>query len=121
MRIEKQNTTETIYAELARRLVQKRISLGITQEKAAEQAGIGVRTLRRIEFGCDCNFLTIIRLLQTYNAIDGLENLLPETIISPVEYFAQQQRKKVTFRAVNQAPKTNLKTKRKPWKWGDEQ
>ena len=115
MKIEKHNTVETIFAELVRRIAQKRVNLGLTQCKAAEQAGIGVRTLRRLELGGDCQFSTIIRLLKTYDLIDRLNQLVPEPTVSPIEFFEQQQKTR------KRAPKTISKATNQPWKWEDEQ
>ena len=115
MKITRQNTIESIRAELIRRLIQKRISLGLTQSNAAEWAGVSERTLRRLEVGEDCQFSTIIRLLTTYGLTDCLDQLIPEPTVSPIELFRQQQPKTV-LRVV-----TKRKDKDQTWKWGDEQ
>jgi predicted transcriptional regulator len=115
VKIERQNTVETILSELIRRITQKRINLGLTQREASEQAGIGERTLRRLELGGDCQFSTIIRLLKTYDLIDRLNQLVPESTVSPIEFFEQQQKVK------KRASKTVSKMKNKQWKWRDEQ
>jgi len=115
VKIEKQNTIEVILAELVQRLVQKRVNLGLKQSEASEQAGVGVRTLRRLESGGDCQFSTIIRLLKTYGLIDRLDQLVPELTVSPIEFFEQQRQAK------KRVKKTTKKAKNQPWKWGDEQ
>ena len=115
MKLEKQNTVETISAELVRRIVQKRLDFGWTQSKAAEQAGIAIRTLRRLELGEDCHFSTIIRLLSAYGLTDRLDQLVPEPTVSPIEFVERQKKTK------QRASKALSKGKNQPWKWGDEQ
>jgi len=115
MRLEKQQTIETIGVELVRRMVQKRLSLGLTQNDAAELAGIAPRTLRRLEFGKDCHFSTIIRLLNAYGLIDRLDQLIPEPAVSPIAFVDQQKKKnKNILRFISRGKNTS-------WKWGDEQ
>ena len=48
MKIEEQASPETIVMELGKRLSHQRIELGITQAQAADQAGVGKRTIERI-------------------------------------------------------------------------
>ena len=115
MKLEKQNTPKAIFTELVRRLARRRIDLGLTQVEASEQAGIAVRTLRRLERGGDCQFLTIIRLLKTYNLVGHLDQHVPEPTISPIEFLERQQKTR------KRASKTTPKEKNQPWKWGDEQ
>ena len=112
MKLVKQDAAEAILAEMVRRLVQYRIELNLTQQDVSDQTGISLRTIKRIEMGRDCQFLTMIRLLQAYDLIDRLNVLVPEPSRSPIQFIEQQQnsRKRVS--------KTAKQTK--PWKWGDE-
>ena len=49
MKIDKQLTPEAVLEELGRRLARRRLDLGMTQADAAEQAGLGKRTVERTE------------------------------------------------------------------------
>ena len=113
MKLEKQHTAGAIIVELVRRLAQKRVRLGLTQNEAAERAGVSLRTLRRLELGEDCHFSTIIRVLNAYGLIDRLDQLVPEPMIDPIE-FVDDQKRRVRFRVTSKASN-------RPWKWGDEQ
>ena len=96
-------------------MTQKRLSLGLTQNDAAERAGIAPRTLRRLELGEDCHFSTIIRILNAYGLINQLDQLVPEPTISPIAFVDQQKKtNKNIFRVVSRG-------KTSSWKWGDEQ
>jgi transcriptional regulator with XRE-family HTH domain len=64
VKIESQLTPEAVVQELGRRLARRRLDLGMTQANAAEQAGLGKRTVERIEAGGDTQLSTIIRLLR---------------------------------------------------------
>ena len=116
MKLTKQNTTEAVLAEVIHRLVQRRIDLGLTQQDVADQTGIALRTLKRIEAGGDCQFTTLIRLLQVYDLTDRLDMLVPEVSISPIKFIEQQQKSlKGTRKRVS---KTGKPTKQ--WQWGDD-
>ena len=117
MKLLKTNTVETLLAEIVRRIVHRRIELGLTQQDVVDQTGISLRTIKRIEQGGDCQLSTMIRLFQTYNLIDRLDILIPEpSVITPIQFVDQQQKpRKRVSRAVK-----STKSK-KAWKWEDEQ
>ena len=96
MKLTKQHTTEAVLAEIIHRLVQRRIELGLTQQDVADQTGIAIRTLKQIEAGGNCQFSTMIRLLQAYDLVDRLDILVPEASISPIQFIEQQQTFKAT-------------------------
>lgn len=112
MKLEKYHTDKAILAELTGRIVQRRIELGLTQQDVADQSGISLRTVKRIELGGDTQFSTIIRLLQVYDLIDRLDVLVPEPSVSPIQFVDQQHKPR------KRASKTAKSAK--PWKWGDE-
>ena len=71
-------------AELGRRLATVRSQRGLTQEALAEQAGVGVATLRRIEDGRDARLGSWLRLLQALDLAASADQLLPEHYRSPM-------------------------------------
>ena len=115
MKIEKQTSPETIVAELGKRLSHRRVELGITQAQAADQAGVGKRTIERIEAGYDTQLTTLIRLLRVLDLADHLDQLIPEATPTPMAMLKHQAkpRKRATSKRKTKA--------RKPWKWGDEE
>ena len=115
MKIEQYLTIETIFRELVRRAIQRRIELGLTQAEAAEQSGVSLRTLKNFESCVDCRISTFLRLLQTYDLLEPLDQLIPESSVSPIKMLEQQP--KLRQRASH--PKKRKPTK--PWKWGNEQ
>jgi len=115
MKIGKQAVPEVIIKELGMRIAHRRLELGITQAQAADQSGVGKRTIERIEAGYDTQLTTLIRLLRVLELTDHLDQLIPEATPTPMEMLKHQAkpRKRAT-------PKRKTKSK-KPWKWGDEE
>ncbi|MBT3201574.1 MAG: helix-turn-helix domain-containing protein [Phycisphaerales bacterium] len=114
MRIEKQTTPEAVITELGLRLARRRIELSMTQAQLAAHAGIGKRTIERIESGADTQLSTLIRLLSVLDLSEYLDQLIPEAQVSPMEMLMHQNkpRKRATSKKANK-PKEQ-------WKWGDE-
>ncbi len=115
MKIEKQTTPEAVITELGMRMAQRRVELGMTQAEMAEQAGVGKRTIERIEAGTDTQLSTLIRLLSVLDLTEHLDHLVPEATVSPMkmlEHQAKPRKRAISKRAAK--PK-------EPWKWGDEQ
>lgn len=113
MKLEKHHTDRVVLTELIGRIVQRRISLGLTQQDVVERTGISLRTIKRIELGGDAQFSTIIRLLLAYDLTDRLNILVPEPSVSPIQFVEQQQKRR---KRVSKTAKS-----KKQWKWGDEQ
>ena len=116
MNIDDLTNDAAILAEIGRRVARLRIERGFTQADLADQAGIGKRTLERLEAGESIqltNFLQVLRVLQL---LDGLESLLPEPGPRPMELLKhhgkQRKRASARKRKPNQAGET--------WRWGDE-
>lgn len=115
MNIDKQTAPQSVIEELTGRLARFRIESRITQAQLAEQAGISKRTIERIEKGYDTQFTTLIRLLQALGLADRLNQLVPESSASPMDFLQGETVPPKRVRT-KKAAKTNKK-----WKWGDEQ
>lgn len=89
-------TSQTL-RELGLRLAQLRKHHGLTQQELATAAGVGVATLRRIEDGRDSKLGSWIRLLAVLQQDVALDQLLPESIRSPMaEAKAARKRSRAT-------------------------
>ena len=73
-----------ILREFGTRLARIRKQQGLSQAELAEEAGIGVATLRRIEGGHDGLFESWLKLLKALNMAAAIDALLPETFDSPM-------------------------------------
>jgi transcriptional regulator with XRE-family HTH domain len=114
MKIEAYTAPTAVLAELGRRLARRRLDAGLTQADAAERAGIGKRTLERIEGGHDTQVGTLLRLLAALDLMDGVERLVPEIGLRPMELLKLKgkQRQRASSRQVAEP--------HEEWHWGDE-
>jgi len=114
MKIEGQVTLEAALTELGRRIARRRLDLGLTQAQAATEAGIGKRTVERIEAGADTQISTLLRLLRVLDLMEGVERLVPDTALRPMELLKLKgkERKRASSRR-SAAPRDG-------WRWGDE-
>ena len=79
MNIDNQLSPDEVLRELGRRIERRRLDLGLTQAAVADRAGLGKRTVERIEDGEDFQVSTLIGLLRVLDLMDGLDRLIPET------------------------------------------
>ena len=91
-------TTSEILAELGSRVRKTRLRENLGQAALAETAGLGERTLRKLEQGGDVQLSTLIDLLRALNRLDALEEFLPDPGVSPMELLRQagKQRKRAS-------------------------
>lgn len=107
-------TPGNLCAELGARLAKIRLSRNITQEALAREAGIGLRTLRRLEAGGSCTLDSFLRIAITLGLADHLLSTIPAQDIRPVERIsARRSERKRARPARHQAPE-------KPWTWGED-
>lgn len=123
MKIDKYLSDEAVLIELGKRIAQMRIDSQRTQAEAAEIAGISKRTVERIENGDSVQFISVIRMLRAIGCINGLEQLLPDVQVRPLDIIkrAGKKRQRVTHKKYK-LPQgdDDLMAKEPQWKWGDE-
>jgi transcriptional regulator with XRE-family HTH domain len=76
---------DAVMREAGRRIAQLRIDLNYTQEYLAKQAGVGKRTLERLENGMQVQTTNLIRVLRILGRLDILEELLPSGDMRPMD------------------------------------
>ena len=115
MKIEKQMSDEAVLVELGQRLARRRIDLGLTQAQTAEEAGVGKRTVERVEAGNDTQVATLIRLLRVLDLTDELDCLVPEAGPRPMDLLKLKgkERKRASSRRTGRTEDD--------WQWGDKQ
>ena len=86
--------------------------MGITQADLAREAGVGKRTVERIEAGAGGQLASLVRMLRVLDLLPALDALVPEGAESPIQLLERSRRGRVRKRA---RPR-----KRPGWKWGDE-
>ena len=113
--IDQQLTDDAVLAELGQRLAARRLELQMTQAAVAEQAGIGKRTLERIEAGQTSQLVSLIRVLRVLDALSGLDALLPAAGARPMDLLKRKGKRRQ--RASGQRADESVS---KPWRWDDE-
>lgn len=112
MKISNNNDEKFILSELASRIKQYRISLNITQAELADKCGLSLKTVARIETGCDTSFSNIIKVIKGIGLSDNFDILVPEP---QPDYKAMYEKTKLRRRARHTNPKSA-----NGWVWGDD-
>ncbi len=107
-------TSRALRIELGRRLAELRLARNVTQSALAEDAGIGLRTLRRIEVGQPSSLDSLLRLAIVLGLADGLLNAVPSQEIRPIERVDSGGRERRRARPRKRASPTE------PWSWADD-
>ena len=107
-------TSRQIETEIGSRLAQLRLSRNVTQSMLAEDTGIGVRTLRRLEAGEPSTFDTFLRIALALDLGDAILGAIPTGQIRPIERVSRVGSER---RRARPKPKED----RDPtWTWGDD-
>jgi transcriptional regulator with XRE-family HTH domain len=114
MKISSLLTDQAILAEMGRRVARRRIEQQLTQAEAATQAGLGKRTLERIEAGESTQLSSLLRLLRVLDLLEALERAVPDTTPAPMELLKHKgkTRKRTSKRR-------NPKDSGQPWSWDE--
>jgi len=106
-------TSDQIEAALCKRLESIRLSRNITQAQLAEEAGVSLRTIGRLEKGQGVSVDTFIRIMIALGIQQSLEALLPDPTVRPIERvgIGAGERKR--------ARPTQTSNERPTWSWGD--
>lgn len=116
MKIEKRLTDDAVLQELGERLQEKRIEEKLSQADLAEKAGIGKRTVERIESGESTQMSNLIRILRALDLLEKLDAAIPETGTRPMDLMKLKGKSRQRVSRSKQPAKSEKK-----WKWGDEQ
>lgn len=100
--------------EIGRRVARRRIELQLTQAEAAKQAGLGKRTLERIEAGESTQLASLLRLLRVVDLLDHLERAIPDTFPGPMELLKHQGK---TRKRASKRRRSN--DTGQPWTWDE--
>ena len=116
MRFDSRITDDAILSELGARIERVRLERNLTQRSVAHEAGIGERTLKRLEAGEGGNLTSLVRVLRALGLLEGLEALLPEPVPSPIQQarLAGARRRRASGAAPPAPAPGGL------WIWGDE-
>ncbi len=82
-----------ILEKIGARLKTRRISRGLKQQELAEESGVGVSTIAKIESGQSVAFSLLISVMRTLDLLENLDLLVPEQKPSPMELLRTQGKK----------------------------
>lgn len=92
-----------IQYKIGERLKQTRLKQNITQQSLAEEAGVSLSSVKKVEKGEIGSFDTLLRVLRTLGMLDALQPLVDEPQPSPNEYYemVHSSKKRVRKRAAS--------------------
>jgi transcriptional regulator with XRE-family HTH domain len=115
MKMDSKMTDEALLRLLGERLSGIRLARNLTQQHLAEQAGLGLRTVQRLELGAAATQLSgFIRVCRALGLVDHLEAFIPEPTVSPMAQLKQAGRKRQRATGKKAAVGTPKK-----WTWGE--
>ncbi|MBR4438399.1 MAG: helix-turn-helix domain-containing protein [Bacteroidales bacterium] len=79
-----------ILKKLGARLKAYRISRGMKQQELAEESGVGLSTIAKIEKGQPVSFSLFISVMRTLGLLENLDILVPEQKVSPLDLLRMQ-------------------------------
>jgi transcriptional regulator with XRE-family HTH domain len=107
-------TSQQIEREIGQRLARLRLARNVTQADLAEKAGIGVRTLRRLEAGDPSTLDTFLRVAAVLDLEEAILSALPAGDIRPIERVSQKGRERQRASPPSEHPRTST------WTWGED-
>lgn len=107
-------TDHAVLTELGQRLAQRRIDARLTQAELAERAGVGKRTVERIEAGESAQLTSLVRIFRELELLAVLDQLLPAAAARPIDQLRRQGRRpqRVSKRAKSSDDDD--------WTWGED-
>ncbi len=115
MDISKLLTDDAILSETGKRIARYRLDHQLTQAQVAEQAGVSKRTVERIETGASVQMLTVIRILRVLGLLQGLDSLIPESGLRPIDLLKLKGKVRQRASSTRQSNRSAEK-----WSWNDD-
>ena len=107
-------SSEQIEAVLCAQVRRIRLARNITQAQLADEAGVSLPTIGRLENGKGITLDTFIRVLTALGIQQNLETLLPDPTVRPVERTGSSGRER------KRARPSQSGSERSAWAWGDD-
>jgi len=115
MKIEPVMTDDSLLKLIGARLAGLRLAKNITQSQLADQAGLGVRTVQRLELGATATQLSgFVRVCRVLGLVERFDVFIPEPAVSPIAQLKLHGRQRQ--RASRKSAATGDKSK---WTWAD--
>lgn len=85
------NTPKELQTVLGERLRRLRLDRNLDQRSTAEKAGISEKALRNLEGGRGSTVETLLRVLKALEYLQGIEMLVPEISVNPLDLLRQSK------------------------------
>src|SRR5512133_3741232 len=116
MKLTKYVADDAVLTELGGRLARLRLERNLTQAEVAARAGVGKRTVERLESGSVATQLAgFIRVCRVLDLVERFDLLVPESVPSPIAQLKLAGRKR---QRASSARKTTPRARE--WRWGDD-
>ncbi len=115
---EPEDSDTAILARVGERLARHRLNRDWSQERLADEAGVSVPTVSRLERGRSTSLTNMVRVLRALDLVVNLDVLVPEPPVSPMLQLRTRGRRRQ--RASRGAAALDQGTSAEPWTWGDE-
>jgi transcriptional regulator with XRE-family HTH domain len=106
--------SDQIESFLCGQLKNIRLTRNFTQAQLANESGVAIGTIRRLEEGKSVSLNTFIRILMALDLQQNLETLLPDPTIRPIERVNTGGSERKRARPIQSD------TDNSTWVWGDE-
>ena len=122
MKIEYLTPDQVALGELGQRLARVRKQQGLSQTELAQEAGLGVATLRRIESGKSGQMESWLKIMKALRMTASIDAFLPEKFDSPLAQVLspKARRKKTTKENQSNADESADQVAEGIIKWGDQ-
>lgn len=129
MKIQDRLADAEILQVLGERLLRTRLELNMTQARLAEMAGVGKRTIERLEAGSVGTQLSVfVRVCRALGLLERLDLFIPEPAPSPIQQLKLRgkRRKRASGKRGTSRPaapgvfRVDEPPPDRQWKWGDE-
>lgn len=108
-------TDKVLLRLVGERLSGLRLARNLTQQQLAEQAGLGLRTVQRLELGAVATQLSgFFRVCRVLELVENLETFIPPPMVSPMAQLKQAGRQRQRATGKKTAPGGSKK-----WTWGE--
>jgi transcriptional regulator with XRE-family HTH domain len=106
---------DPLLVDLGARIAATRLARNMTQAQLAMAAGLGLRTLQRLEQGAAATQLSgFLRVCGVLGLLDRIDALIPDPAPSPIDQLRLQKSRRQRASGDTAHPAPGV-----PWSWGD--
>ena len=116
MKIHDSLSDVVVLKEIGNRISHYRLNQDKTQATLAEEAGVSLRTVVRVEHGDSVQASNLIRILRALQLLENIDALIPAPAISPIQQLKMQGKMRQRASSKSTGSKNDS-----PWSWGDDE